>query len=187
MTVAVLDACILYPPSLRDLLMRVAAVGAYEPRMTDDIHDEWIRHVLADHPEVTPAQLDRTRRLMNQVAANGLVSGYEKYIPNLSLPDADDRHVLAAAIESNAKVIVTFNLSDFPTARLAVYGVQPLHPDAFLSALLEKEQELFLHAVKTHRVSLKKPPKTQEDYIETPRVNRLLELARRLEDHWTQI
>ncbi len=72
MTVAVLDSCVLYPPSLRDLLMRLAAVGVYEPRMTDEIHEEWIRHVLADHPEVTHAQLERTRRLMNQVAAKGL-------------------------------------------------------------------------------------------------------------------
>ena len=73
--VALLDACVLYPPSLRDLLMRVAVVGTYEPRWTEEIHGEWIRNVLADHPEVTPTQLDRTRRLMNQAIPNGPVSG----------------------------------------------------------------------------------------------------------------
>jgi hypothetical protein len=65
-TVAVLDASVLYPPSLRDLLMRLAVVRAYEPRWTEEIHAEWTRNVLADYPDVTPAQLDRTRRLMNQ-------------------------------------------------------------------------------------------------------------------------
>lgn len=54
---AVMDACVLYPHSLRDLLMRVAAMGIYEPRWTEEIHDEWIRNVLADNPDVTPAQL----------------------------------------------------------------------------------------------------------------------------------
>lgn len=78
--VAVLDACVLYPPSLRDLLMRVAVVGAYEPRWTEEIHDEWIRNVLADNPQTTSAQLERTRRLMNQAITNGLVSGYEPRI-----------------------------------------------------------------------------------------------------------
>ena len=52
MIVAVLDACVLYPPSLRDLLMRVGVVGAYEPRFTEMIHTEWIRNVLADNPNL---------------------------------------------------------------------------------------------------------------------------------------
>ena len=187
MTVALLDACILYPPSLRDLVMRLAAVGAYEPRMTNEIHDEWTRHVLADHPEVTPAQLKRTRGLMNQVAVKGLVSGYERHIPNLSLPDANDRHVLAAAIESGARVIVTFNLSDFPAAVLAAYRIEALHPDHFLLALFENAPELFLYAARVHRASLKKPPKTQTTYIETLRKNRLMELAQQLEEHLADI
>ena len=121
--VAVLDACVLYPPSLRDLLLWLATVEAYEPRWTEEIHGEWTRNVLADHPDVTPAQLDRTRRLMSQAVPKGLVSGYEARIPLLSLPDADDRHVLAAAIEAGAAVIVTSNLSDFPAATLGAHGV----------------------------------------------------------------
>jgi len=98
MTVAVLDACILYPPSLRDLLMWLAATRVYAPRWTEEIHAEWIRNVLADNPEVTPAQLDRTRRLMNQMISDSVVSGYEAQIPALSLPDANDRHVLAVGL-----------------------------------------------------------------------------------------
>src|SRR5579875_3663997 len=91
-TVAVLDACVLYPASLRDLLMRLAIAGAYAPRWTEEIHGEWTRNVLADNPGVTPARLDRTRRLMNQVIPDCVVAGYEARIPALSLPDADDRH-----------------------------------------------------------------------------------------------
>ena len=82
-TVAVLDACVLYPPSLRDLLMWLAATRLYATRWTEEIQAEWIRNVLADNPNVTPAQLDRTRRLMNQVVPNCLVSGYEAHIPAL--------------------------------------------------------------------------------------------------------
>lgn len=181
--VAVLDACVLYPPSLRDLLMWLATVRTYEARWTEEIHAEWTRNVLADHPDVTPAQLDRTRRLMSVAVPKGLVSGYEARIPALSLPDTNDRHVLAAAIEAGATVIVTFNLSDFPAATLEAYGTEPLHPDVFLSALFDGGTALFLRGVQQHRASLHNPPKTAADYIQTLRATGLKRLALRVESH----
>ena len=181
--VAVLDACILYPPSLRDLLMRVAVVGAYEARWTEEIHTEWTRNVLADRPDVTPVQLNRTCRMMNQSVPHGLVSGYQALVPTLSLPDANDRHVLAAAIQAGATAIVTFNLSDFPAATLAAYGIEPLHPDVFLSALFDGGTALFLQAVQMHRASLHNPPKTAGEYLQTLRATGLRRLASRVEIH----
>ncbi len=186
-TIALLDACVLYPPSLRDLLMRLASFGAYSPRITEDIHAEWIRNVLADNPNVTSGQLDRTRRLMNHVAPDCLVSGYEEYISRLSLPDAADRHVLAAAIKAGAAIIVTFNLSDFPMTTLLEYGIEPLHPDIFLSALFDDEPSLFLQAALSHRASLKKPPKTEMEYVQTLRATGLTELAVRVEANLSSI
>lgn len=64
-----------------------------------------------------------------------LVSGYEARIPDLQLPDPNDRHVLAAAIEAGATVIVTFNLSDFPRFSLQPYGIRAVPPDTFLETL----------------------------------------------------
>ncbi len=180
-TVAVLDACILYPPSLRDLIMWLAASRVYAPRWTEEIHAEWIRNVLANNPEVTPAQLDRTRRLMNQAVPNCVVSGYEALTPTLRLPDANDRHVLAAAIKIQAPLIVTFNLSDFPNTVLQRYGVRAVHPDGFLSGLFDEHSGLFLRAVRTHRASLHHPPKDAAGYVQTLRTNSLKELALRLE------
>ncbi len=178
---AVLDACVLYPPSLRDLLMRLAVAGAYTPRWTEVIHAEWIRNVLADNPSVTPAQLDRTRRLMNQTLTTSVVSGYEAHIRTLSLPDPNDRHVLAAAIEAQAPLIVTFNLSDFLNAILRTYGAQAVHPDEFLVCLFDEDTTLFLQIVQMHRASLHNPPKDAVGYVQTLRANRLKELALRLE------
>lgn len=164
---AMLDACVLYPPSLRDLLMRAAVAGVYEPRWTEQIHDEWTRNVLADNTNVTPAQLSRTRRLMNQTISDSVVSDYEARIPTLSLPDINDRHVLAAAIEANAPLIVTFNLSDFPRVTLQAYGVRAIHPDNFLAGLFDENEASFLSAVQTHRASLHHPPKDTAGYVQT--------------------
>ncbi|HLK60606.1 MAG TPA: PIN domain-containing protein [Chthonomonadaceae bacterium] len=164
--IAVLDACVIYPPALRDVLMWLAVVVAYEPRWTEEIHAEWMRNVLEDRPDVTPEQLERTRRLMDQVSPKCLVSGYETRIPSLQLPDVNDRHVLAAAIEAGATVIVTFNLSDFPRAALEPYGIRALAPDPFLEMLYKQNSPRFLQGLQRHRTSLKNPSKTTDEYID---------------------
>lgn len=130
--IAVLDACVIYPPTLRDVLMWLAVTATYEPRWTEEIHAEWIRNVLKDRPDVAPKDLERTRQLMDRVHPKCLVTGYESRIPELNLPDLNDRHVLAAAIETGATVIITFNLSDFPRALLRPYGIKAMPPDAFM-------------------------------------------------------
>ena len=185
--IAVLDACVLYPPSLRDLLMWLASRRVYALRFTEEIHTEWTRSVLTDNPEVTPAQLDRTRRLMNQVTPDCLVSGYEVYVPAITLPDTNDRHVLAAAIKSRATLIVTFNLADFPKPALAAFGVQAVHPDTFLSSLFDEHKELFLQGARSHRASLHNPPKDAAGYLQTLKANRLTELALRLSEYAGEI
>ena len=114
--VAVYDACVLYPAPLRDLLLRLALTDLFRARWTERIHEEWMRSVQRDRPDLTPEQLQRTRELMDLSVPGCLVTGYEGLIENLNLPDPDDRHVLAAAIRCQAGVIVTYNLKDYPQA-----------------------------------------------------------------------
>ena len=73
-----------------------------------------VRSILRRRPDLTEAQLARTRQLMCDAVPDCLTTGYEELIDGLHLPDPDDRHVLAAAIRSGSQVIVTENLSDFP-------------------------------------------------------------------------
>ena len=95
--VVVYDACVLYPAPLRDLLMHLAWARLVHARWTDAIHDEWIRNLLANRPDLSRAQLERTRALMERAVPEASVTGYEHRISALTLPDPDDRHVLAAA------------------------------------------------------------------------------------------
>lgn len=95
--VVIYDACVLYPAPLRDLLMRLATTGLFAARWTSLIHDEWTRSLLSRRPELAD-KLSRTVELMNQAVPDALVTGHEPLIEGLTLPDPDDRHVLAAAI-----------------------------------------------------------------------------------------
>lgn len=163
--VAVLDACVLYPAPLRDLFMHLAVADVFHAKWTDAIHDEWTRSVLETRRDLKPEQLKRTRGLMDAHVRDCLVTGYEELIPSLRLPDPDDRHVLAAAIQSGATRIVTFNLKDFPAAALALHGVEAQHPDEFVTGLLDQQTALVCAAVKQQRENLKNPPKTVEEFL----------------------
>ncbi len=163
----VYDACVLYPAPLRDLLMQLASADLFRARWTDRIHDEWIRNLLAVRGDLTLGPLERTRDLMNRNVRDCLVTGYEKILPELVLPDPEDRHVLAAAVRCHADAIVTFNLKDFPETALAPYGIEALHPDDFVANELELHQSSVCESVKIVRARLKRPPRSVEDYLAT--------------------
>lgn len=164
---ALYDACVLYPAPLRSLLMYLAMTDLFRAKWTDAIHEEWMRNVQADYPDISRAKAERIRDLMNAHVRDCLVSGYEDLIPTLTLPDPDDRHVLAAAIRAQAEIIVTSNLSDFPAAILNQHGIEAQHPDAFIQRLLEFAPASVCGAAKNQRESLKNPPKTVEQYLES--------------------
>ena len=175
--VAILDACVLYPAPLRDFLVHLALTDAFHARWTDAIHDEWIRNLLLRRKDLKPEQLDRTRLLMNSHIRDCLVVGYEPLIDSVTLPDRDDRHVLAAAIHAQADTIITFNIRDFPNRILHRHGIAAMHPDAFCEKLLETDAALMCLALRRLRVQLKNPPKTAEEVLATLHDNGLARTA----------
>jgi predicted nucleic acid-binding protein len=163
---AVLDANTLYPAPLRDLLLSLAAQGLYHARWTQAIHQEWVRNLAQDRPELRP-RLEGLVALMNDAVPDCLVINYEHFIAALELPDPDDRHVLAAAIAGHADAIVTFNLKDFPASELARYQIEAIHPDDFVLNQLELRPFEALAAVKAMRARLTRPPQTAAELIAT--------------------
>lgn len=162
----VYDACVLYPAALRDFLMHLAMTNLFRARWSAMIHDEWTRNVLKDRPDLQPSQLARTRQLMDAHVLDSLVTGFESLIPSLTLPDEDDRHVLAAAIRCGADAIVTFNKKDFPQQCLQPYGIEVIHPDDFVLSQFGLASHLVCVAAKRQRASLRNPPKKVDEYLD---------------------
>ncbi len=160
------DANVLYPSFLRDLLMRLAPLGLFRARWTKEIHREWMEALAEDRPDLPWKNLERTRELMDRNVLDALVTEYESLISGLSLPDPDDRHVLAAAIKSQAQLIITFNHSDFPHSALEPYGLKTQGPDEFLLDLLHLNERLVLETLNRHQKLLKKPPLTLLEYCQ---------------------
>jgi hypothetical protein len=96
--VAILDACVLYPAPIRDLLLHLANVELYTPKWTDQIHEEWTRNLLLNRPDISATQLQRTVNAMHKAFPDAIVCNYEVLISSINLPDKNDVHVLSAAI-----------------------------------------------------------------------------------------
>lgn len=164
---ALYDACVLYPAPLRDLLMRLALTDLFRAKWTNELHAEWVENALRNNARLSRERLERTRELMNAHVRDALVEGYEFLIPVLRLPDANDRHLVAAAIHARADVIVTFNLKDFPDSALKPFHLQAQHPDDFIRHLLELNPAAVVTAAQKARAALRNPPKSAEDYLAT--------------------
>jgi hypothetical protein len=162
---AFFDANVLYPSGLRNFLMHLALTGIFRAHWSADVHEEWIRNLLKNRPDLTREKLERTRHLMDKALPDALVTGYEHLVDAIELPDRNDRHVVAASTRCGASVIVTLNLGDFPRQALADYSIEAQHPDDFVLSLLETFPGLVVEAARNHRSSLKNPPKTTDEYL----------------------
>jgi predicted nucleic acid-binding protein len=162
----VLDACVLYPSPLRSLLLFIATKQVFRAHWSETIHQEWMRNLQKNRPDLDPKKLERTRDLMDRHSESALVVGFEYLIDRLQLPDPDDRHVLAAAIHAKAAAIVTFNLQDFPDQQLSGYAIQALHPDDFLCDLMDLYPAEILSAVREARSAMQRPHYEANEYLE---------------------
>jgi predicted nucleic acid-binding protein len=163
----VLDACVLYPAPLRDLLLSLGEAGLYRPRWTEAIQNEWIENLLKNRPDLDRNALYRTAAMMTESIEDCIIENSESLIEGLRLPDPNDRHVLAAAIVGHADAIITANLKDFPPPLIKPYGIEVLHPDDFLLAQYDLNQIAFLRVVKQLRGRLRRPPKSALEFIST--------------------
>jgi len=134
---AQLDTCVLYPSYLRDVLLQIAQHGVYRALWSAEILDELartlrVRHLARGHDAHTvDAYVRRLLEQMDMAFPDALVENWHSLVPTVTLPDPNDRHVVAAAIVGRADVIVTQNLRDFP-------------PEALPSPLLVQNADTFL-------------------------------------------
>jgi predicted nucleic acid-binding protein len=163
--IAFLDASVLYPSTIRSVLMFLAAFDAFRARWSEDVHREWTAALTRDRPDLDAQRIARTRALMEAHLPEAMVTGYEHRIAALVLPDPNDRHVLAAALHCKARVIVTSNLKHFPNAVLGAHGVVAQHPDDFVCELIDADRDQAVLAFAADRARMVNPPKSVAEYI----------------------
>jgi len=163
--VVVCDANVLYSIVMTDLIISLGSAELFHPRWTNQIHDEWTRNLSADRPDLEPAKIERRRKQMDAAIDDCLIEGYEHLIPNLTLPDKDDCHVLAAAIHGKAQAILTYNQRHFPKKALAPFGIAAPHPDDFLTALVDRHADEVKEILEEMRARKTRPAVSWEEML----------------------
>lgn len=178
---AVLDANVLYPALLRDLLLSLAHSDLYSAKWSAHIRDEWTRSLLKDRPEMGD-QIQAAATAMEIAIPDCLVTGYEHLIDGLKLPDPDDRHVLAAAITGHADAIITWNQKDFPTEVLDPFGIELQTPDEFVLNQIMLRGLVALTAIKGMRERWGRPQYTAAALVDLLEKRGLPQTAAHLRD-----
>lgn len=160
------DACVLYSAYPRDILIQMATLDLFRAKWTQQIQDEWASNLIKNSSKVNAQKVQRLCELMNRAVPDAFVTGFESMVESLSLPDPDDRHVLAAAIAANADSIVTLNVKDFPKSVLRSYDIEPQSPDEFISSWINREPDQMIATLEAIRSRYKCPSVDFDGYME---------------------
>ena len=161
----VIDANLLYPFHLRNLLVQFGVDAVIAPRWTARIHAEWIGNLVAAG-RAPKERLLLTLDLMNSTLPEADVQGWEARMGGLTLPDPDDHHVLAAALAAGAGTILTMNLRDFPASALAPHSVAAVHPDDFLCGLHDADPDLLRASTEAAQANLSRSTPSLAAYLD---------------------
>ncbi len=164
--IAVYDACVLYPFALRNILVQLAADRIVDARWSPQIHDEWIRNLSQRGSNPPPrAELERTRSLMDMAVPRALVTGHERRISDIELQDPDDRHVVAAALEACASIVVSQD-RHLSSPQIEPYGLRRMKAGGFLMDLFAHDPEGVLASLARARANLRKSRPSPEEFVE---------------------
>ena len=164
---AVLDANLFFTMWIIDPLLTFAEDAFFQPVWSEQIMSEVRTHLNNVWNDVPQTAVDRYLDAINQAFPDSMVQGWERHVYGIQLPDANDCHVLAAAIESGATIIVTENLRDFPMAQIRRYGVTAMDSDTFLSERFAEDPHDAYAAISRLIGAKQHPPRTMDEEINT--------------------
>ena len=167
---ALVDACSLAGALKRNLLLSLAEADFYRLRWSTKILDETEKAIIdiltkkeAKDPQGHAAY---TRGQMEQAFQDATVEGYDLLLPSVQgLPDANDAHVVAAAIMTRAHVIVTDNLKDFPAEILGPLGLSVVSTDDFLANTIALNEAAAINVIRKMRESFQRPEMNAESLL----------------------
>ena len=180
-TIAFLDSCVLYPFSLRDILIQFSVEAVFQAKWSSQVREEVIRNVEANNPNAK-GKLNRTFQLMEQAIPDfsSEPSVETRKSVKETTTDAKDVDILSAAIDGGCTHLVTSNLKDFDIAFASARGVSVIHPDEFLTNLINNNPSAAKAGFDAMIARCKKPPRSKEDYYEAFKANHLPKAAQAL-------
>lgn len=129
-----IDACVLYPTVMREMVLGAAKAGLFEPIWSARILEEWARAAIKIGP-TGEAQARGEIALLRAAWPASERPAAPQIEQRLWLPDENDIHVMAVAVDASADSIMTLNAKDFPRGTLAEQDLTRVDPDSYLVGL----------------------------------------------------
>lgn len=171
----VLDTNVIYPIDVRDLLFWFARFDLYTPKWSKHIFDEWAE--VMQRKGLSDEEISKRTNRANLAFPDALVENYEPLINGLALPDEKDNHVLAAAIKTNANLIVTNNLQDFPNDYLSKFGLEAKNTDDFITDTIDLNPDQAVKAFRRLVLNRRNPALNEYQVLEIFRKRGLADSA----------
>ena len=179
---AVLDACVLIPARLSDMLFDLALQHCFQPLWTVDIEAEFLKNwtrVIQNRSKdapVDPAGAQHRLECYRATTDQYEVFGYARDEIVAKVPDNTDEkdwHVNAAALsfqssleDSKASVyVVSANTKHLAVRQMASLGIIVIKPGPFIDMLQAKAPSRVTRAMKKVIKDLKNPPYTVEQLV----------------------
>lgn len=175
-----LDTNVLFGALHRNMILSLAEGGFFRPRWSSTTLEE-LERSLEGRIGAEKAKMQVAR--INRAFPEGVVKIAPQMLTGLTLPDQDDRHVLAAAIQSRAAQIVTDNLKHFPAASMPMSDIEVVSADHLLSHTISQAPTNAAACIRNMRLRLNKPELTAEDLILKMEGQGLAETAAELADY----
>lgn len=170
-----MDTNVIYPIDIRDLLFWFASYDLYTPKWSNHIFSEWEN--VMKRKGIPNEEIIKRISIAQQAFPDALVENYESLVNSLKLPDEKDRHVLAAAIKTNANVIVTNNIKDFPNDYLSSFGLTAKTADDFLTDIIDLNNRLAVEAFRALVLNRRNPNLDEFEILNRLRKNGLEDTA----------
>ena len=171
----VLDTNVIYPIEIRDLLFWFAHYELFTPKWSSHIFNEW--EDVMRRKGIPEKEIKKRSNIANLAFPDALVTNYEPLISGLTLPDEKDCHVLAAAIKTNANVIVTNNIKDFPSDYLTTFGLVAKSADDFIADIIDLNLDKALEAFRKLVLNRRNPDLDAYQVLDNLRKNGLINSA----------
>lgn len=168
---AFLDACVLAGALKRNLLLSLAEAGLFRPRWSEPVLQELeraLRKCLKPRPDLpVEARIKTLLAAMHEAFPEASVKSFSPLPDELTalLPDMDDAHVLAAARQIGANVIVTDNRKDFPPDLVERLGLEVRSADIFIADAIDLHRAKAIAAIRQMREGFRRPEMTGAELL----------------------
>lgn len=170
-----MDTNVIYPIEIRDVLFWFAYYELFTPKWSNHIFDEWV--AVMKSKRVSEKEINKRTNYATLAFPDAKVENYEPLIEGLELPDVKDCHILAAAIKTNANIIVTNNIKDFPESYISQFGLSAKTADDFITDIIDLNHDKAIEAFRKLVLNRRNPDLDQYEVLDNLRKNGLIDSA----------